>query len=678
MTKIRWLPRAARRTAVHGSAGAHLRHRARRLRRGRRRSDRARGRSRRHRRGLSRRRLARLWRRRRRRRSRARRICRARRRCRPADSRRRRSRRAICSKAPRMQPSSAALPPRPHRSGATPTSIMLDMTDPRRPRARPLAAALARIVRARAINPRFIAGQMRHGPRGAAELAETVDRLVDFAETTGAVPSALLDLVHDAYLVDPRGARLPDAGKSRGRARHRRAARAGAAARPVASAPQRHRREPWRRCVRGGGMNAPSIADAVIRCAAAPVRDCRRRWRPATALLARLTPSGATISLDAVRRPVRGGAAPRQRHHRDHLARQHPDSRPERRVGAACSPRTWQRSASRRTTAFPCCRIRWPGSDEHERLDAGALAHDMRRALAAASFASRLSAKVSVIVDGGGALHLDDVAADVRLRAIGGNRFHVALAGGTASAATPLGAVPSDRAAECVTRLLGLLAAVAPQLAHARCDRRRRLERMPRRARRNRRAGRRAGRASRRRAGRHAPAAVRAIRCRRRLAVRAFGRRNVVPADRRGGQRRRGRPAHRARPRAAGGRPVAGRRERVRVPTPTRSASSSIPPIRAAGWSPARARRSARRAKSPPRAMAPTLLEPRGRCLGRRDHPCVRLRQGLRASGARAGGRVRPRRALRRIRRTARCRLGAGRRSAEQLGAAARPTEHRR
>jgi len=40
---------------------------------------------------------------------------------------------------------------------------------------------LARIVRVRAINPRFIAGQMRHGPRGAAELAETVDRLVDFA-----------------------------------------------------------------------------------------------------------------------------------------------------------------------------------------------------------------------------------------------------------------------------------------------------------------------------------------------------------------------------------------------------------------------------------------------------------------------------------------------------------------
>ncbi len=80
--------------------------------------------------------------------------------------------------------------------------IMLDVTDPQRPRARALSAALARIVRARAINPRFIAGQMRHGPRGAAELAETVDRLVAFAETTGAVAGELFDLLHDAYVAD--------------------------------------------------------------------------------------------------------------------------------------------------------------------------------------------------------------------------------------------------------------------------------------------------------------------------------------------------------------------------------------------------------------------------------------------------------------------------------------------
>ena len=55
----------------------------------------------------------------------------------------------------------------------------------------------------RALNPRVIAGQMRHGPRGAAEFAETVDRLVGFAETTDAVAGGLIEAVHAAYVADP-------------------------------------------------------------------------------------------------------------------------------------------------------------------------------------------------------------------------------------------------------------------------------------------------------------------------------------------------------------------------------------------------------------------------------------------------------------------------------------------
>jgi cobaltochelatase CobN len=87
--------------------------------------------------------------------------------------------------------------------GRAPDLIVLDATRPERPRARPLGAALARIVRARAVNPKFIAGLMRHGPRGAAELAETVERLIAFAQTTGMVESVLIDLVYDAYIGDP-------------------------------------------------------------------------------------------------------------------------------------------------------------------------------------------------------------------------------------------------------------------------------------------------------------------------------------------------------------------------------------------------------------------------------------------------------------------------------------------
>ena len=81
--------------------------------------------------------------------------------------------------------------------------IVLDTTDPQKPKPRSVGEAVARVVRARAVNPRFISGQMRHGPRGASEFAETVDRLIGFAETTNAISGALIEAVHDAYVGDP-------------------------------------------------------------------------------------------------------------------------------------------------------------------------------------------------------------------------------------------------------------------------------------------------------------------------------------------------------------------------------------------------------------------------------------------------------------------------------------------
>lgn len=83
------------------------------------------------------------------------------------------------------------------------------------------------------------------------------------------------------------------------------------------------------------------------------------------------------------------------------------------------------------------------------------LARDLCRALVAAPFAARLSAKVSVVID------IDGLTADIVLRAIDRAHIHVALAGDTATA-TPLGAVPQHRAVECVLRLFETLAAAAP------------------------------------------------------------------------------------------------------------------------------------------------------------------------------------------------------------------------
>jgi precorrin-3B synthase len=98
-------------------------------------------------------------------------------------------------------------------------------------------------------------------------------------------------------------------------------------------------------------------------------------------------------------------------------------------------------------------------------LDAEPFAAELRQALAGASAASRLSAKLSIAVDGGGLLHLDDLAADIRLRAVssgGEARFHVALGGGAVTA-IPLGSVIPGRAAECVMKLIEVLATVTPQ-----------------------------------------------------------------------------------------------------------------------------------------------------------------------------------------------------------------------
>ena len=79
---------------------------------------------------------------------------------------------------------------------------------------------------------------MRHGPRGAAELAETVDRLVDFAETTDAVAGELFDLLYEAYVADADVRAFLLRENPRSRRSDCRAARSGAPARLLASAPQ--------------------------------------------------------------------------------------------------------------------------------------------------------------------------------------------------------------------------------------------------------------------------------------------------------------------------------------------------------------------------------------------------------------------------------------------------------
>jgi cobaltochelatase CobN len=78
----------------------------------------------------------------------------------------------------------------------------LDATRPEAPRARSLTEEISRVVRARAANPTWIAGMMRHGFRGAAEIAATLEHMAAFAHLADAVPSHLFDLYYDATLGD--------------------------------------------------------------------------------------------------------------------------------------------------------------------------------------------------------------------------------------------------------------------------------------------------------------------------------------------------------------------------------------------------------------------------------------------------------------------------------------------
>jgi precorrin-3B synthase len=94
-------------------------------------------------------------------------------------------------------------------------------------------------------------------------------------------------------------------------------------------------------------------------------------------------------------------------------------------------------------------------------LDADALAAALRDALAATPWVAGLNPKVSIAIDAGATLHLDAMAADVRLRAeLGrdGPRLHIAL-GGDAATAVPIGWVAPEHAVETATRLLATIAA---------------------------------------------------------------------------------------------------------------------------------------------------------------------------------------------------------------------------
>jgi precorrin-3B synthase len=183
-------------------------------------------------------------------------------------------------------------------------------------------------------------------------------------------------------------------------------------------------------------------------------------------LLARLTPAGSTISLSA----FAGLCAAARRHGNGIIEITSRGSIQIRGLNTASAPGFAADVAALGIPAsdgIPVMPDPLSGLDCDSVLDAESFAVDLRQVLAKTSSASRLSAKLSIVVDGGGSLHLDDLSTDIRLRAVYVDRqscFHVAL-GGAASTAISLGSIQSNLATACVVRLIDVLAAAAP---HAR------------------------------------------------------------------------------------------------------------------------------------------------------------------------------------------------------------------
>jgi cobaltochelatase CobN len=91
-----------------------------------------------------------------------------------------------------------------HLSGEQPEIYHNDHSRPETPRIGTLREEIGRIVRARAVNPKWLNGVMRHGYKGAFEIAATVDYLFAFAATARVVEDHHFAALYEAYLQDER------------------------------------------------------------------------------------------------------------------------------------------------------------------------------------------------------------------------------------------------------------------------------------------------------------------------------------------------------------------------------------------------------------------------------------------------------------------------------------------
>jgi cobaltochelatase CobN len=87
-------------------------------------------------------------------------------------------------------------------TGENPAAYFGDTANPERVQVRDLADEARRVYRSRVVNPKWIASVMRHGYKGAFEMAATVDYIFGYQATARVIEGWMFEGLSRAYLLD--------------------------------------------------------------------------------------------------------------------------------------------------------------------------------------------------------------------------------------------------------------------------------------------------------------------------------------------------------------------------------------------------------------------------------------------------------------------------------------------
>jgi cobaltochelatase CobN len=88
-------------------------------------------------------------------------------------------------------------------SGQAPEVYFGDNSRTAQPKVRKLSAEITRVYRSRVVNPKWIAGAMRHGYKGALEMSATLDYLFAYDATTNCVSDFMYTGIAETYILQP-------------------------------------------------------------------------------------------------------------------------------------------------------------------------------------------------------------------------------------------------------------------------------------------------------------------------------------------------------------------------------------------------------------------------------------------------------------------------------------------